>query len=254
MATVLVTGGSGTLGTHVTDILRGRGHEVRVLSRRPGAGTHQGDLATGEGVRAAADGAELVVHAASDTRRMGRNDLAQTRTLLDALGPSTAHLLYVSIVGIDRIPYAYYRRKLDCEAAVDASGVPSTILRATQFHELIALVLSTVERWPLAPVPAGFRFQTIAAAEVAARVAALVEGAPAGRADDIGGPEVTDISAMVVRWRAVRGRPRRTLSVPVLGRVGAAFRAGHNTCPDHADGSQTWAAFVEARGPGAPGA
>ncbi|MDE3086809.1 MAG: SDR family oxidoreductase [Acidobacteriota bacterium] len=254
MATVLVTGGSGTLGAHVTGILRGRGHEVRVLSRRPGAGTHQGDLATGDGVRAAADGAELVVHAASDTRRMGRKDLAQTRTLLDALSPATAHLLYVSIVGIDRIPYAYYRRKLACEALVGASAVPSTILRATQFHELIALVLSTVERWPLAPLPAGFRFQTIAAAEVAARVAALVEGPPVGRADDVGGPEVLDVSAMVRRWRAVRGRPRRTLPVPVPGRVGAAFRAGHHTCPDHAEGSQTWAAFVDALGVGAPGA
>jgi uncharacterized protein YbjT (DUF2867 family) len=252
VATVLVTGGSGTLGAHVTEILRARDHDVRVLSRRPGVGTHQGDLSSGAGVRAAADGAELVVHAASDTRRMGRGDLAQTGTLLDALSPSTAHLLYVSIVGIDRIPFGYYRRKLACEALVGQSPVPTTILRATQFHELIALVLSSVERLPVAPLPAGFRFQTIAAAEVATRVVTLVEGPPAGRADDIGGPEVLELSAMAARWRAVRHRPRRFLPVPLPGRVGAGFRAGHNTCPEHADGSQTWDAFVEAMGSGAP--
>lgn len=244
MATVLVTGGSGTLGSHVTELLRDRGHDVRVLSRRTGAGTHRGDLATGDGVREAAEGAELVVHAASDTRRFGRRDLDQTRTLLDACS-AASHLLYVSIVGIDQIPYGYYRRKLACEELIGASAVPSTILRATQFHELIALVLGTVERWPVAPVPAGFRFQTVAAAEVASRIADLVEGPPVGRADDVGGPEVLELSAMVGRWQAARRRPRRVVSLPVPGRVGAGFREGRNTCPDHRDGQQTWDAFVD---------
>ena len=249
MATVLVTGGSGTLGTHAVELLRAEGHEVRVLSRRPGAGTHQGDLATGAGVQEAAAGAEIVVHAASDTHRFGRTDLAQTRVLLDALGPATSHLLYVSIVGIDEIPFAYYRKKLACEQLVTASGVPSTILRATQFHELLALVLRTVERWPLAVLPAGFRFQTVAATEVAARIVELVDGPPAGRADDFGGPEVLDVSTMLTRWRAVRGRPRRVVRVPVPGRAGAGFREGRNTCPGHRDGVQRWDDFVAALEP-----
>ena len=250
MATVLVTGGSGTLGGHITGLLRARGHDVRVLSRRPGAGTHQGDLTTGAGVEAAADGAGIVVHAASDTRRMGRDDVAQTRRLLEALGPATTHLLYVSIVGIDEIPFRYYRRKLACEELVSASAVPSTILRATQFHELLAFVLTAVERWPVALLPAGFRFQTVAAAEVAARVVELVDGPPAGRADDLGGPEVLDLSAMVGRWQATRRRPRRVAWVPMPGRVGAAFREGRNTCPGHRDGHETWDSFVGGLGDG----
>lgn len=253
MATVLVTGGSGTLGGHVTELLRAGGHEVRVLSRRPGVGTHQGDLTTGVGVQAAADGAELVVHAASDTRRMGRDDEAQTRSLLDALGPATRHLLYVSIVGIDRIPFRYYRRKLVCEELVGTSPVPTTILRATQFHELLAFVLTTVERWPVAPRPAGFRFQTVAAGEVASRVAELVEGPPLGRAEDFGGPEVLELEAMMARWQAERHRPRRVVAVPVPGRVGQGFRRGDNTCPDHLDGRQTWGDFVASLAGGAAG-
>ncbi|MGZ8633981.1 MAG: NAD-dependent epimerase/dehydratase family protein, partial [Solirubrobacteraceae bacterium] len=84
MSVVLVTGGTGTLGTQLVAILRERGHDVRVLSRRRGAGTHVGDLKTGEGVAAAAAGAELVVHAASDARS-GRSDAQQTGRLLTAV-------------------------------------------------------------------------------------------------------------------------------------------------------------------------
>jgi uncharacterized protein YbjT (DUF2867 family) len=247
VAIVLVTGGSGTLGSHVVSQLRSRGHEVRVLSRRPDAGTHVGDLTTGDGVDEAVRGAQWVVHAASDTRRFGRQDLAQTRHLLDAAGNGVEHLLYVSIVGIDAIPYAYYRRKLQCEEVIDASPVPSTVLRATQFHELLAMVFGALQRWPLAPLPAGFRFQTVAAREVASRLTEVVEQPPVGRAADVGGPEVLGIDEMADTWRAHRGRPRRFFPVPIPGRVAEGFKRGRNTCPGHRDGQQTWEQFVQER-------
>lgn len=245
MAAVLVTGGTGTLGAHVVHLLRGRGHDVRVLSRRQGAGTHVGDLNTGAGVAEALRDVQWVVHAASDTRRLGRRDVAQTRHLLDAAADGVEHVLYVSIVGIDAIPFVYYRRKLQCEELIDASAVPSTILRATQFHELAAMALRALQRWPLAPLPSGFRFQTVAAREVAVRVVDIVEQAPAGRADDLGGPEVLELAKMAEVWRAHRGRPRRFFSLPLPGRVAAGFKEGRNTCPDHGDGRQTWEQFVQ---------
>src|SRR5579862_5027419 len=98
MANVLVTGGTGTLGSHLVNELRGRGHDVRVLSRRAGVGTHTGNLNSGEGVEAAVRGAQWVIHAASETRRLGLHDLAQTRHLLEACRSEVEHLLYVSIV------------------------------------------------------------------------------------------------------------------------------------------------------------
>jgi len=239
---VAVTGGAGTLGRLLVLRLRAAGHEVRVLSRRPAAGTHRVDLATGEGLSAALDGATVVVHAATD-RRLGRTDPEQTRRLL-AAATHVEHLLYVSIVGIDDIPLGYYRRKLDCERQIGASGVPSTILRATQFHELVAGLLRAVERWPVAALPLDARFQTVAADEVAARLVDLVGAPPAGRAPDLGGPEVQTLSAMVAVWREQRGRPRRVFRLPMPGGLGRAFREGRNTCPDQADGRQTWAEFV----------
>jgi uncharacterized protein YbjT (DUF2867 family) len=126
MSVVVVTGGTGVLGAHAVRVLGERGHEVRVVARRTGV-----DLTAREQVDDALKGADLVLHAASDTRRIGARDPKQTRNLLAACG-QMRHLLYVSIVGIEAIPYRYYRRKLECERLIEQSGVPPTILRATQ--------------------------------------------------------------------------------------------------------------------------
>lgn len=243
MGTVLVTGGTGALGRLVVARLRARGEDVRVLSRRPGPGIHAGDLSTGAGVAEAARGAPVIVHAASDTQRFGRADAEQTRRLLDAAGDAS-HLLYVSIVGIDRIPFRYYRRKLACEGLIASSGVPYTVLRATQFHELIGSLLRAVERLPLAPLPLDFRFQTIAAVDVADRVTGMIGEAPTGGIVDVGGPEVLTLGQMAGTWRATRDRPRRVVRLPLPGRVARAFREGRNTCPDQVGGTQTWPEFV----------
>jgi uncharacterized protein YbjT (DUF2867 family) len=250
MSTILVTGGSGALGTLVVQRLRAGGHNVRVLSRRAGAGTHVGDLATGDGVGEAARGAELVVHAASDVRRFGRSDLKQTDHLIDA-AREARHLLYVSIVGIDQIPYAYYRRKLSCEQRVAASGIPHTILRATQFHELLAWPLRGAERLPVVPLPLDFRFQTVAAADAATRVTELIVTEPTGGIVNFGGPEVLTLRQMAEIWRAARGRPRSVVSLPLPGAVARAFREGRNTCPEEASDGQRWQEFVAA-GPEVP--
>jgi uncharacterized protein YbjT (DUF2867 family) len=246
VSVVLVTGGTGVLGRKLVPLLRERGHEVRVLSRRAGAGTHVGNLYTGERVAEAARDAELVLHAASDTRRQGRSDLEQTQRLLEA-SIGARHLLYVSIVGIDRIPYGYYRRKLACEAAIAATDIPHTIFRATQFHELLAGGLAAAGRLPLAPLPLDWRFQSVAAAEVAARVAELTDGEPLGRAPDFGGPEVLTGRAIVDVWRERHGRPPRVVPLRVPGRFSRGLREGRNTCPEHADGRQRWAEFVGGR-------
>jgi uncharacterized protein YbjT (DUF2867 family) len=245
MGTVLVTGSTGTLGRQLVPILGDRGHEVRTLSRAPGRGTHVGDLATGRGVLAAAAGAELIVHAASDIRHFGRADRVQTRHLLDA-ATRAHHLLYVSIVGNDTIPYGYFRRKAACEDLLAIHRVPYTILRATQFHELMATLVHAVQRLPVAPLPLDFQFQPVAARDVANRIADLIGADPMGRAADFGGAEVLSLAEMVHTWRTQHGRPKRMVRLPVPGQVGRAFRQGRNTCPEHRDGVQTWEEFVTA--------
>src|SRR5690606_37396779 len=120
---VLVTGGTGAIGRPLVSELRARGAEVRVLSRRPpqqagvtADGFVQGDLDTGAGLTAAVAGVDVIVHCASATDyRRPERDVEQTRKLLAAVGDARPHLLYISIVGVDKIQFGYYRAKLATE-------------------------------------------------------------------------------------------------------------------------------------------
>lgn len=167
----MVTGGTGTLGRALVQTLTGLGHDVRVLSRRTGS-----DLVTGRGLVDAVRGAGTVVHLATTLR--GGRDVVATRNLVDAL-PEVGHLMYVSIVGIDRIPLGYYLGKLAAERIV--AERPHTILRTTQFHDLVRTVLAGAARLPVLPVPP-IRVQPIDVTDVAARLAEVVAGEPQWRA------------------------------------------------------------------------
>jgi uncharacterized protein YbjT (DUF2867 family) len=238
VSAVLVTGGTGRLGTHAGRLLRARGHQVRVLSRRTG-----GDLRRNLGVREAAAGAELVLHAATDTHyRFGAGDPQQTRNLLAACA-HVRHLLYISIVGVDQIPLRYYKHKLECERLVGESGLPYTILRATQFHELVDGLFTRLARWPLAPLPPRAKVQSVAAEEVARRCVDLLEAGPLGRAPDFGGPEIHTARELLDLWP---GR-LRVLPLPIVGRLLHAYAEGRNTTPEHADGRLTWAQYLAHR-------
>src|SRR5436190_1428981 len=154
--TVLITGGTGSLGTALVRAVAGAGHRARVMSRRPPPASAPGDLewkqadiASGAGVREAADGADAIVHAASDPRHAAAVDVGGTRHLVEAArAAGVGHIVYVSIVGGDRIPLAYYKHKLAAEEIVRSSGVPHTIARVTQFHSFLDALLSAAARLP----------------------------------------------------------------------------------------------------------
>jgi uncharacterized protein YbjT (DUF2867 family) len=219
-------------------VLTEAGHEPRPFSRAAG-----GDLLTGAGLTEALDGAAWVLHAASDSdTRHGADDVEATRNLLAAAG-HVEHLLYLSIVGVDRIPYRYYRNKLACEQLVVGTEIPFTILRATQFHELGEGVLRGKERrWLSLIYPFDFKLQPVAAVEVAERAAQLLAGPPQEGVVEFGGPEVLTVREAVDTWRDVRGA-LRVLPLPYPGKVARGFREGLNTT-DRAEGRQTWRKFV----------
>ncbi|MFF3441155.1 SDR family oxidoreductase [Streptosporangium sp. NPDC002721] len=239
---ILVTGGTGALGRHVVDRLGAAGHPARVLSRT--RGSHIGNLGTGEGLTAALDGVGTVVHLASDPRDPSV-DVEGTRRLVAAASPGT-HLLYISIVGVEGHPYSYYRRKYEAERVVEESGLPYTVLRTTQFHNLVLFALETLAKAPVMPVPGGTRLQPVEVEEVAERLVELALGAPAGRVPDMGGPEIVSVAGLARTYLRVTGRRRPVVSLPLPGRVAAAFRGDAHLAPDHPDGRGTFADFVSA--------
>jgi uncharacterized protein YbjT (DUF2867 family) len=254
-APVLVTGGTGTLGRLVVPRLRDAGCDVRVLSRRrreteEGVELVTGDLATGEGIEAAVEGIGIVLHCAGSSK----GDEDKARHLVRAASRAgVRHLVYISVVGADRIPLAggidramfgYFGSKLAAERAVADSGLPWTTLRATQFHDLLLLVVRQLARLPVVPVPAGFRFQPVDPGEVAARLVELALGPPAGLVPDLGGPRVYETAELVRSYLRARGRHRPILTVRVPGRAARALRAGANLAPDRAVGHRTWEEFL----------
>jgi uncharacterized protein YbjT (DUF2867 family) len=247
---VLITGGTGNLGSALVREAVNAGHVVRVMSRRPRPQPAanelewaQGDLASGSGIVEAVAGADAIIHAASDPRQTAAVDVNGTRHLLEAARRnSISHLLYISIVGIDEIPYSYYRRKLETEALITSSGVPHSILRATQFHSLVDLLISMAARVPLLmPLPVAFKFQSVAERDVAARLVGQLTAGPGGRLDDFGGPEVLTLGEMAGTWMKVRGvRRKKLIRLPLPGALAAAIRAGKNRTPDTPRGHINW--------------
>ncbi|GAB1821561.1 SDR family oxidoreductase [Herbidospora sp. RD11066] len=239
--TILVTGGTGLLGRQVIADLQRTGREVRDLSRST-QGPYRGDLVTGEGVTAATHGAGTVVHLAS--KPPGKTDLQATRNLLKALAPGT-HVVYISIVGVDRHPYSYYRVKRDVEELIEASGLPYTILRTTQFHDFMASLARSLVKSPIVPVPAGWAAQPISIPEVAAQLASLATGDPAGRVADMGGPQVLTFREIVEFYLAAEGRKKPIVELAVPGKVSAAFRAGYQLTPERPVGRITFEEFLK---------
>ena len=234
--TVLVTGATGTLGRPTVAGLRAAGHTVRALSRRPGPDRVVGDLLTGEGLRDAVDGVDTVVHLASGPKR----DDDATGNLLDAAGAAgVRHVVHMSIVGIDDIPLGYYRGKVAAERVVESSVVPWTILRATQFHDLVEKILRAQRYSPAVLAPA-FALQPIAADEVAGRLVELAAGEPAGRVPDIGGPAVRPVPDLARAWRRATGSRRPVVPVRLPGRLFGAYAAGHALVAGPAYGRTTF--------------
>lgn len=229
--TITVTGGTGTLGRPVVDTLRAAGQSSSILSRRPGTDHVVADLQSGAGLPQALADTETVLHLATNRR----SDARATHHLIEAARAARVrHLVYVSIVGVDAVPLGYYRSKLECERLIAESGVPFTILRATQFHEFVADFLKPQRRLPRV-ITLDVPVQPISTAAVAERLVEVTGAEPANdRVGDLGGPEVRPLAEFARQWLEARGAApaaaaRRVVEWHLPGKLAAAYRAGLHT-------------------------
>lgn len=249
MSTVLVTGGTGRLGRELLPRLIAAGHEVRALVRRPdavlpaGVEAVMGDLGAPPIPVRAFEGVAHVIHLASGATdgQIDGVDLAGTRILVEAAQASgRPHLLYLSIVGIEKVSFPLYRAKVEVEAFLTAGRLPWTSLRTTQFHELIWDVF---DRPPPSPFLArGMRYQPVACAEVADFVVDLLARPPANGIVEMGGPGVFESSELASIFAKVTGRPE-----PALRPAPASPDADLDAllAPGHHEGRVTWRQFLE---------
>lgn len=254
MTRVLITGGTGVLGRELVQHLLKGPYSVRIMSRgaRPSnTPLHiewaQARLVAGSGLAKAVADVDVLVHAASSARRdTWQVDVDGTRSLLAAAcRAGIRHCIYVSIVGIDRIPLRYYQAKLATEQLVQAADLPWTILRATQFHPFINELIRRFMRGPVLLLPTDFQIQPIDPGEVAVRLAETVAAGPQGRAPDIGGPEVLTLAELARDWLAAQGLKRQIIHLPLPGRIAHGFRNGYNTCPEHRYGTIRWVDWLK---------
>jgi uncharacterized protein YbjT (DUF2867 family) len=256
MSRILVTGGTGTLGREVVSRLTKQGYTVRVMSRNPrlqdlapSLEWAQADVETDTGLSAAVKDVDVIVNSVtSPSKGTQQVDIEGTQRLLEhARCAQVGHFFHISIVGIDKIPYPYYRSKVAAEQVVEKGGVPYSILRATQFHTLIDYFLKTFSRAPFVSfIPTQLLFQPIDAGETADCIVSYMDKAPGGHLPDIGGPEYLRLGDLMQMWLQIRGEKRLVIPIWLPGGFAHALRQGYNTTPNRY-GKITWTDWLNKR-------
>jgi uncharacterized protein YbjT (DUF2867 family) len=220
---IAVAGGTGVAGRHTVDALRSAGHDPIVIARSTGA-----DLLTGAGLDAALTGVDAVIDATnvkSTTKRGSASFFEATaRTLARAAEAAGArHIVALSIIGIERVPYGYYQGKLRQEQVLRQSAVPVSVLRAAQFHEFAGQYLATMPG-PVVLVPR-WRAQPVSAREVGQALAAIAAADPVPMSE-LAGPREEIMADMVRQVIRARGDRRAVVEVRVPGAAGKAMASG----------------------------
>ncbi|HEY3595668.1 MAG TPA: NAD(P)H-binding protein [Polyangiaceae bacterium] len=250
---ILVLGGSGVLGRAVTAKAVAAGHTVVSASRRPPAKLPAAataavvDVTSGNGLAAALTGADAIIDGTNASRSARAVLVDGTRRTLEAARDAgVRHFVGISIVGIDGAPLPYYRVKVEQEKVIHASPVPWSLLRATQFHNLVVRYIRP--KLGVVAIPRGWRLQPIDVREVASLLVQAAQSGPQGRLPDSGGPEVTDVVALAREWRRAHGQRSLIVSIPVPGKKGEYLRSGDMCTPHRAVGKITFAQWLAERG------
>ena len=211
---IVVIGGTGLIGSKAVAILRRGGHEVLAASPKSGV-----DTITGEGLKEAVAGAQVVVDLANSPSFEDRAVLeffeTSGRNLLAAeAAAGVRHHVALSIVGTDRTPdNGYFRAKVAQERLIETSGVPYTIVRATQFLEFLGTIAASSADGNIVRLSPGL-FQPIAADDVAAIVAEVALAAPRNGIVEIAGPERAPFDEIVARYLKAVGDRREVVRDP----------------------------------------
>jgi uncharacterized protein YbjT (DUF2867 family) len=211
---IVVIGGTGLIGSKTVAILRQGGHEVVAASPNSGVNT-----ITGQGVKEAVAGAQVVIDLANSPSFEDKAVLAffesSGRNLLAAEAAARVrHHVALSIVGTDRTyDNGYFRAKVAQEKLIEASGIPYTIIRATQFLEFLGAIATSSTDGNQVRLSPGL-FQPIAADDVAAVVAEVAVASPRNGIVEIAGPQRAPFNEIIAHYLKAIGDPREVVRDP----------------------------------------
>ena len=220
---ILITGANGPLGLRVAEHAASEGASVTGTSRKAAPAGFQGDwkrcdLLDMKQVAGALGGEDVVVHCASNVQNPQDDADALDNLVAASRAAGNVHLVYVSICGIERAAnYSpYYKVKVRNEAVLKESGCLHTIVRISQFHPFVAMILSDLVVGPFLLVPK-ITFQSVDLDFAARQLALISLQAPQGRSPDIHGPETLPLFTMAKSWLSARGKSK--LRIPSLGQL-----------------------------------
>lgn len=219
---VVIVGGTGLIGRKLAPLLAQAGHAVVIAAPSRGV-----DTLTGQGLPQAMAGADVLVDVSNSPSFEPQAvlhffDTSTRHQLAAAAEAGVRHVVALSVVGTDRAPEnGYFVAKLAQELRIRGSGLPFTVVRATQFHEFIGAIADSNAVGDAVHVPPA-AMQPIAADDVAAALAEVVAGAPVNGVVEIAGPQRLGMDVLVRRALAARHDPRRVVTDPAAGYFGGA--------------------------------
>ena len=211
---IVVIGGTGLIGSKTVAMLRQGGHEAVAASPKTGVNS-----ITGEGLQEAMAGTQVVINLANapaweDKAVLEFFETSGRNVHAAEAAAGVQHHVAVSIVGTDRMPdNGYFRAKVAQEKLIEVSGIPYTIIRATQFMEFLGGIADSGTQGSTVKLSPGL-FQPIAADDVAAITADVALAAPRRGIVEIAGPERAPLYAFVARYLQAVGDPRQVVSDP----------------------------------------
>ncbi len=230
---ITVVGASGLIGTKVVEVLKGQAHDVVASSRSSGV-----DVLTGTGLADALAGADALVDVTNSPSFetdavMNFFTTSATNLVEAARAAGVGHYVALSIVGVDGLPDSgYFRAKVAQEKIITESGMPYSIVRATQFAEFTDAITESMTDGDEVRVPDAL-IQPIPADGVAAAVAGAAASEPINGIVNVGGPQRITFEQMARDTLARRGDDTKTVVVdPAARYYGAALGTHSLVTPD----------------------
>ncbi|CAF1381512.1 unnamed protein product [Adineta steineri] len=263
MSKILITGGTGVLGRAISEIFRSNQTNFIVGSRNQNTKTYNNmnfnsnldskwvylDLLKNEGFNKCLDNdIDTILHIATVNMQKINGqpgDIILTKNLLNFIEKKNIkHFVYISVVGIDKIPFSYYKGKLECEHLIKTSSIPYTILRSTNFHDFVDAAVSEFLQRPIRIIPKSLKAQPIQVEAVAMELNKIIQGSPLNTTYDIGGKSVYNMKEILDSLMKAHHENKLVINMPAMGKILKGFAKGYNTCNNIQLSSNTWEEYL----------